>query len=301
MVQKVKAVFLSVVAFLVMSMVVQGTARKYLQGGAPWQTMLVSLAEALILAGATLVLVIMLAVAQAGVTVGKLGLSLGPRRIFGGIVIGAATAAMSYALWPAMVVIAGAARLTGYLWRVPSLKFTWWVNPLSALLIALAVGFSEELFFRGYLERGIMGRAHPLVRIAVSALSFTVVHWPLQGISTVSAIGLPLAAILFSLMTLRYNSLWPAIGFHAAWNWVQVYLVQITTYTSGYRALFLFAPLATANRLWRQGGVMQGAILLLPMAVLSVWYAIKVVRSARVALRHTEDDTRPAGDTSYLE
>ena len=81
------------------------------------------------------------------------------------------------------------------------------------LFIALAPGFCEELFFRGYMQRRLLARLSPGLAIPIVALIFAGFHGtPVWALSV-----LPLG-VWFGILAWRTGSLWPGIVCHAFIN-----------------------------------------------------------------------------------
>lgn len=79
--------------------------------------------------------------------------------------------------------------------------------------VSLAAPLGEELFFRGFLQRGL-GLHHGAPRaIVVTALVFSIFHLDPVGLAARFELG-----VLFGLLAWRGGSLWPAIGAHSANN-----------------------------------------------------------------------------------
>jgi membrane protease YdiL (CAAX protease family) len=79
--------------------------------------------------------------------------------------------------------------------------------------VTLAAPFGEELFFRGFLQRGI-GAARGAPRaIVVTAFVFSAFHLDPVGLLARFELG-----VLFGLLAWRSGSLWAAMGAHAANN-----------------------------------------------------------------------------------
>jgi membrane protease YdiL (CAAX protease family) len=83
----------------------------------------------------------------------------------------------------------------------------------------LAVGLFEELLVRGYpltaLARGIGFWAAALVLSAI----FAAMHARNPGETPLGLAAVFGFGLFFALMRRKAGSLWPAIGFHAAWDW----------------------------------------------------------------------------------
>ncbi|MEX2558454.1 MAG: type II CAAX endopeptidase family protein, partial [Pirellulales bacterium] len=89
------------------------------------------------------------------------------------------------------------------------------------LFIALAPGFMEELFFRGYMQRRLLERWSAWPAILVTSLLFAILHITPHAI----AVALPVG-IWFGVVAWRTGSVWPGILCHAflngAWNVWQI-------------------------------------------------------------------------------
>ncbi|MAN93854.1 MAG: hypothetical protein CL700_06570 [Chloroflexi bacterium] len=76
--------------------------------------------------------------------------------------------------------------------------------------LAFITPISEELFFRGFIFRGLLPKMGPWGAIAASALVFSAFHLSLGGLVPIFITGFLLAWLYW-----RTGSLWAAIGAHA--------------------------------------------------------------------------------------
>ncbi len=83
--------------------------------------------------------------------------------------------------------------------------------------IALAAG--EEILFRGYLFQRFMEIVGPVASTLIVSILFSLLHF-IDGreATTISALNVMLAGVLFTLAYLKTGSLWLPIAMHAAWN-----------------------------------------------------------------------------------
>lgn len=95
---------------------------------------------------------------------------------------------------------------------------------VTAVLLVTAVGFIEELLFRGFLLRALMGRGNRTRAIVVSGVTFGVGHVVnlLRGYSVADQ-GLQLVAAVLIGTALAYcvvltGSILPGVAFHALFN-----------------------------------------------------------------------------------
>lgn len=97
----------------------------------------------------------------------------------------------------------------------------------SALLIinTFLIAFSEELIFRGVIFQSLMDYFGEYIAVLLMALSFAFAHYFNAEMTAVSFVNLILAAVLFSVMYIKTQSLWLSISFHLAWNYsLQMFL-----------------------------------------------------------------------------
>jgi membrane protease YdiL (CAAX protease family) len=86
---------------------------------------------------------------------------------------------------------------------------------ISVLFVFLAVGapIVEELFFRGLLLRGLLGRAPVAVAVVVTGLLFALAHFEALQFPGLAAFG-----VVLGLLAWRTGRLGPGIAAHAAFN-----------------------------------------------------------------------------------
>jgi membrane protease YdiL (CAAX protease family) len=87
--------------------------------------------------------------------------------------------------------------------------------PIVVLFAFLAIGAPvvEELFFRGLLLRGLLGRAPAAVAIVASGLLFALAHF-----EAVQFAGLAVFGVILGLLAWRTGRLGPGMAAHAAFN-----------------------------------------------------------------------------------
>ena len=89
--------------------------------------------------------------------------------------------------------------------------------------LAFITPISEELFFRGFIFRGLLPKMGPWGAIAASALVFSAFHLSLGGLVPIFITGFLLAWLYW-----RTGSLWAAIGAHAGQNALALGVKAIT-------------------------------------------------------------------------
>ena len=179
--------------------------------------------------------------------------------------------------------------LVGTLWLTHLLVFTGVL--LSGLALAryaaewafgfLLVGLTEEFALRGFVQftlaRGIAGALHavtgsPYARaigfwIAAALLSFVfgLGHSNNPGESPIGLLSAGLIGLVFCLSLWRTGSLWWAIGFHAAWDWMQSFVFGVAD--SGTMVQFHLLASHPVGRPLLSGGTTgpEGSLYILPI------------------------------------
>jgi membrane protease YdiL (CAAX protease family) len=110
------------------------------------------------------------------------------------------------------------------------------------LIAFLAVGFSEEYIFRGYLQytlmRGVIGLAERIsatnarviafwIAATILSLQFAFAHMGNGGETFFGLVQVFIAGITFAYALWRTGSLWWGIGFHMTWDWAQSFLFGV--------------------------------------------------------------------------
>lgn len=96
------------------------------------------------------------------------------------------------------------------------------IYSLTFLILFILVGFSEEIFFRGYIMKTMEDRQNSKWLLYVmSALIFSLFHGMNPNVSTFGLINIGLVGLLFSYMYDATKSLWMPIGYHITWNYFQ--------------------------------------------------------------------------------
>ncbi len=81
------------------------------------------------------------------------------------------------------------------------------------LALPLAAAFSEELFFRGTLQRALVKRLPMWLAVGLASLLFAAVHFDIQGFIVRTMLG-----TLLATMVLRGRSIFPAMLTHFAYD-----------------------------------------------------------------------------------
>ena len=157
------------------------------------------------------------------------------------------------------------------------------VFPLAGWAIAFAaVGFMEEVTFRGYALQNLTNWLGWKGAVAVQAAVFAVIH--LANVATapkdaqLAAVGaLPslfLVAVFFALCYRKTGSLWFPIGFHAAWNFSLGCLFSLPV--SGIDT-FKLLDVQSSSQSWFSGGSFgaEGSFVLIPVLLAAIYVLLQ--------------------------
>ena len=148
-------------------------------------------------------------------TVGELGFTKRFGSYFTGVVFGAVL--LSACVVPVM--------LTG------SLQFNGVFSNIDRSMVLLMIpcfifqGAVEEVLCRGVVQQLLVKKTSVPVAFAVSAALFTIPHIGNMTeagvvIAVIAVVNLVLISLIFSFLTLRFNSIWAACALHSVWNYI---------------------------------------------------------------------------------
>ncbi len=80
---------------------------------------------------------------------------------------------------------------------------------MSGIMVVLIAPFVEEIFFRGFLLRTMCNKAGNIFGSVITAVVFTLLHFPWQSFIPIFILGL-----IINSVVIKSKSIWPAIGFH---------------------------------------------------------------------------------------
>jgi uncharacterized protein len=94
-------------------------------------------------------------------------------------------------------------------------------------LAFLAVGFFEESSFRGYLLFTLTTGVGFWPAAILTSIAFGAVHHTNTGESMVGEFAAGGIGFFFCILIRKTGTLWPAIGFHAAWDWGETFFYGV--------------------------------------------------------------------------
>jgi membrane protease YdiL (CAAX protease family) len=198
--------------------------------------------------------------------------------------------------------LAGAAEIIlvfGCLTALGAARVAWGLRAVPPKTIAMALGWVfvscimgpvlEEVLTRGYWFQNIRRGWGILPATVVNALLFGSLHLFNPNAKLLGAVNIALIAVLFVLGMLWFRSLWFPIGWHAAWNFGQFFVVGLPNSGISVSSLGLNGTTLLASEvsgpLWLTGGGfgMEGSvvqtIVLTGAIVLALWWTQSRARS----------------------
>ena len=136
------------------------------------------------------------------------------------------------------------------------------VYTISFLFMFILVGFSEEMFFRGYVMSTLASRGNKKWVIYVaSAVIFSIAHGLNPNVSILGLTNIALVGVLFAYMFFATNSLWLPIGYHITWNYFQGNVFGFPV--SGTTPHGIYGVEVAAGRDWLTGGAfgLEGGLM----------------------------------------
>lgn len=92
------------------------------------------------------------------------------------------------------------------------------INIFLTLILFCFVGWSEELFSRGFQLRIISRALNRPLGIMLSSAYFSYLHRDNEGMTTAGLVFIFAIGVTLSLATIRTGQLWLAMGLHAGWD-----------------------------------------------------------------------------------
>jgi hypothetical protein len=111
-------------------------------------------------------------------------------------------------------------RIEAFAWEVQTIQKVG--SSLLLLLVAfLAIGFYEELLFRGYYMQNLLESVGRPWALFLTAVFFGLGHLLNPNASALGALGIFAAGYFLAFGWLRTNALWLPIGLHIGWNFFE--------------------------------------------------------------------------------
>jgi CAAX protease family protein len=148
---------------------------------------------------------------------------------------------------------------------------------LSDLFSLIAVGFSEELAFRGYVFQNLGERYSIWLAAVVTGVIFGALHFLQSGFGVMFVLSATILTVFLAFSRLQTRALWWAIGWHTAWNWIQISVLGLSAVGEpdfGHALLHLEQhgpPLWVGNGFLIEGGLLCILVITLGAVFMAGW------------------------------
>ena len=200
---------------------------------------------------------------------------MGLTKRFGNYFIGAFVGVILLALSVAAIVLTGNMEYHGIFENVDIL-----------MILLLFGGFiiqgaTEEILCRGIVLHALKEKTSVWIAIAVSTVLFIIPHWSslFDGGTVYGVIGvanLVLISIIFSLLTVRFKSIWAACGLHSFWNAILYSVLGLNLSGKDETVTAIFDMQSVGKNIWNGGeyGIEASIItaVVLDLAAVLLWY-----------------------------
>ena len=155
------------------------------------------------------------------------------------------------------------------------------------LMIILSIGgfiiqgATEEILCRGIVLHALKEKAPLWIAIAVSTILFIIPHGSslFEGGTIIGVIGvanLVLISIIFSLLTIYFQSIWAACGLHSFWNAILYCILGLNLSGKDETVTAIFNMQSVSNNIWNGGayGIEASGIttVVLALTAAMIWY-----------------------------
>ena len=200
---------------------------------------------------------------------------MGLTKRFGNYFIGAVVGVILLVLSVAAIVLTGNMEYHGIFENVDIL-----------MILLLFGGFiiqgaTEEILCRGIVLHALKEKTSVWIAIAVSTVLFIIPHWSslFDGGTVYGVIGvanLVLISIIFSLLTVRFKSIWAACGLHSFWNAILYSVLGLNLSGKDETVTAIFDMQSVGKNIWNGGeyGIEASIItaVVLALAAVLLWY-----------------------------
>lgn len=156
---------------------------------------------------------------------------------------------------------------------------------LAGLIQLLAVGICEELSYRGYMLQNLDEAYALWLAVLLNGLIFGLAHFLQTGFGVMSVLSMVIFSALLALSRLHTGALWWAIGWHTAWNWVQINLLGLSVYSEPNYDHALLHIEQSGPALWvGEGFLIESGLLCIGVTLLALALFYAWNRRSRKAL-----------------
>ena len=148
----------------------------------------------------------------------------------------------------------------------------------------LAVAYSEELIFRGFLMRKLQLKYTATTALIVSSVIFSIMHLGNDNLSLMGVFDLFVAGLMLGAVFLYTKNLWMVIGLHFGWNFVQTHLGFNVSGLDSYSIVetqYMQENLINGGAFGFEGSILSTIAQVIILATLFVLYRDKLASNRR--------------------
>lgn len=204
---------------------------------------------------------------------------MGLTKKFGNYFIGVIAGVILLALCVAAIVLSGSIKYQGIFENVD-------IRMIVLLIGGFIVqGANEEILCRGIVLHALKEKTSVWIAIAVSTVLFIMPHWSSlfdggTSYGTIGVANLVLISIIFSLLTVRFKSIWAACGLHSFWNAILYCILGLNLSGNDETVTAVFKMQSVGKNILNGGiyGIEASVIttVVLALAVVLMWYTNRV-------------------------
>ena len=153
----------------------------------------------------------------------------------------------------------------------------------AAILVAVVVGFNEELAFRGYIMQRLGQAWGMLIAVVASSILFGLVHVLNPNATALGILSVCLSGVLYACAYLVTRSLWLPMGLHMSWNIVQMHVLGFPG--SGHlrpsvlRSVTEGPDVVTGGAFGPEGGIVVIGVVVIAIALLLFRYRTTLTKT----------------------
>ncbi|MDE5932886.1 MAG: CPBP family intramembrane metalloprotease, partial [Lachnospiraceae bacterium] len=138
-------------------------------------------------------------------------------------------------------------------------------------------GAMEELLCRGFLYHTLKDRVSMPATITISTIMFILPHWSalFAGETIYGVIGivnLIFISLIFTLLTIRFQSIWAACGLHSFWNFILSCILGLHLSGNDENIMAIFNMRSVGHNIWNGSiyGIEASVVTTLILALFSI-------------------------------
>lgn len=200
--------------------------------------------------------------------------AMGLTKQFGSYLVGIISGVLMLAVSIGVIVLTGAIEYHGIFENVNILMILLFVGGF------MVQGAMEEILCRGLVLHALKEKTSLAIAIGVSTIMFILPHWSSLFASetiygVIGIVNLVLISIIFSLLTIRYKSIWAACGLHSFWNAILYSILGLNLSGNDETVIAIFNMQSVGETIWNGGmyGIEASLVttVVLALAAVLIW------------------------------